>query len=71
MVRITPFDGISKNTINIEKLTNTFKLVHRNKQNTSETSYLGMEEFHTPHALSLYIFYLCWWFKDFPELHNI
>jgi hypothetical protein len=34
----------------LEKLTNTFKLTHRNEQNTNETPYLGMEKFHTPHA---------------------
>jgi hypothetical protein len=39
-----------------KKLTNTFKLLHRNEQNTHKTSYLGVEEFHTPQALSLSIF---------------
>jgi hypothetical protein len=40
----------------MRKLTNTFKLTHRNRQTTNETLYLNMEEFHTGHALSLYIF---------------
>ncbi len=48
-----------RNSIRIRKnLTNTFKLIHRNEQNTQEISYLQVEEFHTLHALSLYIFYL-------------
>jgi hypothetical protein len=37
-------------------LTNTFKLVHKNEQNTNETSDLVLEEFHSLHALSLHIF---------------
>jgi hypothetical protein len=40
----------------LKKLTNTYKLRHRNEQNTKKISYLDMEEFHTPHAPSLYIF---------------
>ncbi len=40
---------------NFNKLTNTFKLTHRN---TNKTSYLAGEEFHTPPALSLVVFYL-------------
>jgi hypothetical protein len=44
----------------MRKLTNTYKLTHENEHNTKETSYLDVEEFPTPHALSLYIFYL-WW----------
>jgi hypothetical protein len=37
----------------IRNLTNTFKLTHRNEQNTSKTSYSSGKEFHTPPALSL------------------
>jgi hypothetical protein len=37
-------------------LTNTFKLTHRNEQNTSKTSQLSREEFHIPHAQSLHDF---------------
>jgi hypothetical protein len=40
---------------NLKKLTNTYKLIHRNKENTNKTSYLGVEEFHTTHALSFFI----------------
>ncbi len=36
----------------MKNLTNTFKLTHRNGQNTNKNSYLGMEEFHTLPALS-------------------
>jgi hypothetical protein len=46
-----------------KKLTNTSKLIHRNEQNTIKISYLGVEEFHTLHALSLHIFYL--WYRIF------
>jgi hypothetical protein len=49
----------NENPIKIEKLTNTFKLLHKNEHNANETSYLGVEEFHTPLALSLHILYLC------------
>jgi hypothetical protein len=38
-------------------LTNTLKVTHRNEQNTSQILYLVGEEFHTPHALSLFIFH--------------
>jgi hypothetical protein len=38
----------------MKKLTNTFKLTHKNEQNTKETSYLDGKWFHTPHASSLY-----------------
>jgi hypothetical protein len=41
----------------MKKLTNTFKLIHNNWHNTSETSYLDVEKFHTPHAVSLEIFF--------------
>ncbi len=41
----------------LKKLTNTFKLTHRNEEKI-EISCLRVEEFHTPHTLSLYIFYL-------------
>jgi hypothetical protein len=34
------------------------KLTHENEHNTKETLCLDVEEFPTPHALSLYIFYL-------------
>jgi hypothetical protein len=40
----------------MKKLTNTFKFMHRNEQNTNETSHSSTEEFHTLHALSLYNF---------------
>jgi hypothetical protein len=40
----------------MKKLTNTFKLTHRNEQNTRETLWLNVEEFYTPHAPSLYFF---------------
>ncbi len=43
---------------NEKKLTNSFKLINRHEQNTNETSYLDVEEFHEPPAVSLYIFYL-------------
>jgi hypothetical protein len=43
----------------MKKFTNTLKLTHRIEQNTSKISYLDEEEFHTPHAHSLQIFYLC------------
>jgi hypothetical protein len=43
----------------MKNLTNTFKLTHRSEQNRSKNSYLEVEEFHTLHALSLQIFYLC------------
>jgi hypothetical protein len=39
-----------------KNLTNTYKLTHRNEQIRSKTTYLDVEEFHTPHALSLCIF---------------
>jgi hypothetical protein len=37
----------------IKKIHQHIKTSHRNEQNTNETSYLDVEEFHTPHALSL------------------
>ncbi len=40
----------------MRKLTNTVKLIHRNKQNTNEISYLEVEGFNTLRATSLYIF---------------
>jgi hypothetical protein len=39
-----------------KNLTNTFKVKHKSTQNTNKTSYLGVEEFNPPHALSLRIF---------------
>jgi hypothetical protein len=39
----------------MKTLTNTFKLIHRNVQNTSKTSCLRVEESHTPHESSLSI----------------
>ncbi len=47
----------------MKRLTNTVKHTHLNEQNTYKISYLGGEEFHTPHALSLYNFYL-WYLED-------
>jgi hypothetical protein len=43
----------SKYTLKNFELTNTFKLTHRNEQNTNETSYLSGEEIHIRHALSV------------------
>ncbi len=42
--------------LKIKKLTNTPKPIHNSEQNTNKTSYLCVEEFHTPHVLSLYNF---------------
>jgi hypothetical protein len=36
----------------------TNKRIHENMHNTNETLQLSVEEFHIPHALSLYNFYL-------------
>ncbi len=43
-------------------LTNTYKLIYRNEQNTNETSCLEVEGFHTQHVLSLHISYL-WYYS--------
>jgi hypothetical protein len=42
--------------LEIKKLTNTLKLILTNESNTNEISHLAVKEFHTLHALSLYIF---------------
>jgi hypothetical protein len=39
--------------IKMKKVTNTFKLRHKNEQNTNKNSCLEEEEFHTPPSLSL------------------
>jgi hypothetical protein len=36
----------------MKKLTNTFKLAHRNEQNITEYMKLVVEEFHIGHGLS-------------------
>jgi hypothetical protein len=40
----------------ISILLTTIKLIHRNMQNTNDTSYIDLADFHTLHALFLYIF---------------
>jgi hypothetical protein len=66
----------------LKTFTNTFKLTHRNEQNTSKIWYLNGKEFHAPHALSLHIFiydfdkrfsqlaqyyYKSWHYNKFPS----
>jgi hypothetical protein len=60
------FDLYSNFFTNLENLTNTFKLTHRNEQNTNKISYLGVEGFHTPQAVSLCIFNP--WCKGFTHI---
>jgi hypothetical protein len=44
---------LSKFLKKLNYFTNTHKLIHRNEQNTNKISYLDMEDFTTPHVLSL------------------
>jgi hypothetical protein len=55
-VLVSFFIFFSKCHYKYKNLTNTSKLPHRNEQNTSKISKFWREKFHTPHALSLYIF---------------
>jgi hypothetical protein len=61
LISVDNFECVSellyRNFYKQEKLTNTFKLTHRNKQNTNKTSYFGVY-LHNPHAPHLYTFYL-------------